>query len=228
MSSRENMLRIKAVRFALGDLADRVVFVGGATVSLYADRPTGEVRPTYDVDVLVELLDYGRYSALEEKLRERGFQNDIESGIICRYRVQGIIVDIMPTSENVLGFSNKWYPEAFAQAIEVLLEGTPIKLFSAVYFIASKIEAFKGRGEKDGRTSTDFEDIVYLLNNKTTIWKELDEAPATLYHYLKKEIQILLDVPYIEEWIGVHLDYHERGRVRFIMEGLSKFVRDVS
>jgi len=46
-----------------------------------------------------------------------GFENDIESNILCRYKVQGIIVDVMPTGENVLGFSNKWYPEGFKKAI---------------------------------------------------------------------------------------------------------------
>jgi hypothetical protein len=31
-------------------------FVGGATVSLYVDRPFNEVRPTDDVDIVIELL----------------------------------------------------------------------------------------------------------------------------------------------------------------------------
>ncbi len=43
---------------ALEELADEVVFVGGATVALYADRPSGEARPTDDVDILVELMHY--------------------------------------------------------------------------------------------------------------------------------------------------------------------------
>jgi hypothetical protein len=46
MSHQQNIVRIKAVHQALGDLSNRVLFVGGATVSLYTDRPTGEVRPT--------------------------------------------------------------------------------------------------------------------------------------------------------------------------------------
>ncbi len=35
MSHRENIARIKAVHYALEELAKDVVFVGGATVSLY-------------------------------------------------------------------------------------------------------------------------------------------------------------------------------------------------
>ena len=48
--------RIKVVYDALEELANEVVFVGGATVALYADRPSGEARPTDDVDILVELM----------------------------------------------------------------------------------------------------------------------------------------------------------------------------
>lgn len=44
MSQRENLLRIKAVYSALEEFADNVVFVGGATVSLYTDRLAEEVR----------------------------------------------------------------------------------------------------------------------------------------------------------------------------------------
>ncbi len=49
MSHRLNIIRIKGVYNALGELKDSVVFVGGATVSLYADMPDQvDVRPTED------------------------------------------------------------------------------------------------------------------------------------------------------------------------------------
>lgn len=107
--SRESITRIKVVYDALEELANEVAFVGGATVALYADRPSGEARgPTDDVDILVELTHYRDYAAIEERLRSKGFTNDTESGVICRYRVRGIIVDVMPTGENTLGFTNSW------------------------------------------------------------------------------------------------------------------------
>lgn len=174
MSHRENMLRIKAVYNALEELAQDVVFVGGATVSLYTDRVAEEVRPTDDIDILIELISYQAYAVIEEKLRQKGFTNDWESGVICRYKVQGIVVDVMPTSDQILGFSNKWYVPGFSNAINYILdEGYIIRIFAPPYFLATKLEAFKNRGHGDGRTSTDFEDIVYLLNNRSTIWKEL-------------------------------------------------------
>lgn len=83
MNHHQNIVRIKAVNDALEELAEHVVYVGGATVSLYADRTAEEVRPTDDVDIVIELMAYNDYSLLEEKLRSKGFENDVESGVIC-------------------------------------------------------------------------------------------------------------------------------------------------
>lgn len=52
---------------ALGDLKDKVVFVGGAVVSLYAERQWDEVRETDDVDILVEVYTHHQYADLEKK-----------------------------------------------------------------------------------------------------------------------------------------------------------------
>lgn len=130
MSFRENITRIKIVYDALGELSKDVIFIGGATVSLYADRPSGEVRPTDDVDILIELFGYKGYAFIEEKLRAKGFVNDLESKVICRHIVKGIIVDVMPASEAILGFSNKWYKEGFEDSTEVKIdEGYKIRIF---------------------------------------------------------------------------------------------------
>lgn len=226
MSHQDNIARIKAVYDALEELAEEVVFVGGATVSLYADRPAGEVRPTVDVDILVELAHYSDYAVIEEKLRQKGFVNDVASGVICRYIVKGIIVDIMPTAEGILGFANQWYAPAFQHAEKVAIgDQYAISIFSAPYFIATKLDAFNDRGENDGRFSTDFEDIVYVLNNRNTIWEEMEAADQDVIEYMKKEFETLLANPYIEEWIGSHLEYSEQNRVRLIAGNLKNFVQ---
>lgn len=56
MSEAANITRIRAVYRALGNLGDSVVFVGGATVSLYKDKPAMETRVTDDVDIAIELM----------------------------------------------------------------------------------------------------------------------------------------------------------------------------
>ena len=190
MSHHTNKVRIKAVANALGELKEKVVFVGGATISLYADRPVFEIRPTDDVDVIIEILNYADRAKLEEKLRSIGFNHDIESGVICRYQIQGIIVDIMPTDDPSIGFTNKWYPEGYKQAVNYDIdEQCRVSILSAPYFIATKLEAFKSRGKSDGRTSHDFEDIVYVIENRQVIWDEINNTQAGVKAYLKNEFQ---------------------------------------
>lgn len=225
MSYQQNIVRIKVVFDALEELIADVIFVGGATVSLYADRLGEETRPTDDVDILIEIANYKEYTKIEETLRNKGFINDIESGIICRYKINGIIVDIMPTAKEILGFTNKWYIDGFKYAESYKIDNHySIKIFSSVYFLATKLEAFKDRGYNDGRWSTDFEDIVYILNNRTTIWDELQATDKNLKQYLKLELNRLIENKYIDEWISVHLGYGEADRTYFIVGSIHEFL----
>ncbi|EOR96428.1 hypothetical protein ADIARSV_0331 [Arcticibacter svalbardensis MN12-7] len=210
----ENIIRLKAVALALKGLGQEYVFVGGATVSLYATDPelATEVRPTDDVDVVVELASYGGYAELDEKLRGMGFTNDIESGVICRYTIQGIIVDVMPTEPKVIGFSNKWYPEGFQSAVEHRLDDeVTIRRFSLVYFIATKWEAFKGRGKNDYRTSKDFEDLVYVMENVNDFEEQMQEIPEHLKGYLHESFKDVLFTDAFEEGLYAHLTGGYRG-----------------
>ena len=153
MSHHVNRVRIKAVHNALAALHETIVFVGGATVSLYADKPEQtDVRPTNDIDVLIEIGSYGAYAAIQEQLATIGFYVDPEAKVTCRYIYDGLTVDIMPTDESVLGFSNRWYKEGFSNLVTYQVdERTTVNIFSPAYFIASKLEAYKGRGNNDGR-----------------------------------------------------------------------------
>ncbi len=206
MSRLINITRIKAIAGILEALKQDVVFVGGATVSLYADGAGSESRPTDDVDVVIELASYNGYAELDELLRKVGFENEVASGVICRYKVQGIIVDIMPTQPEVIGFSNKWYPEGFLEAVTIQLDEQYVKIFSLPYFIASKLEAFKGRGENDYRFSSDFEDIVYVLENNDDVERQIINAPDTVLQYLKNEFRKLLNDSNLEEGLYAHLE----------------------
>jgi len=57
----------------------------------------------------------------------------------------------MPTNDPSIGFKNIWYPDGFAEAIGYQLdEQNTIKILSPPYFLATKLEAHKGRGKNDG------------------------------------------------------------------------------
>jgi nucleotide-binding universal stress UspA family protein len=72
---------IEAVAARLAGLINEVVFVGGATTALLVtDSAVTDIRPTYDVDLIVEVGTYARYTELEERMRSNGFIEVIESG----------------------------------------------------------------------------------------------------------------------------------------------------
>ena len=118
----------------LADLADEVVFVGGATLAVWITDPGAPpIRPTKDVDVIVEVTTRAGYYAFEERLRTRGFQP--EGKVICRWihRDTRLIVDAMPADPAILGFSNRWQREALPWAAEVQLPADePIRVTAGV------------------------------------------------------------------------------------------------
>ena len=107
MSTVLDMLETVARR--LEELIDDVVFVGGATTSLLVtDAAVIEIRPTIDIDLIVDITSLPKYAGLEKRLRRKGFTNVVElDAPICRWRVEGILVDVMPSLPDILGFSNR-------------------------------------------------------------------------------------------------------------------------
>jgi predicted nucleotidyltransferase len=208
MSNHNNIVRIKAIAGLMDQLHEDVVFVGGATVSLYADLKATESRPTDDVDIIIELASYHKYVVLDERLRDACFVNDTASGVICRYQIQGITVDIMPTHPEAIGFSNKWYPDGFKESITVNIDGKSIKIFSLPYFIASKLEAFNNRGKGDYRFSSDFEDIVYVLENNSQVQNLIMGASPEVRQYLQIAFKTMLYDSAFEEGLTAHLEPH--------------------
>src|SRR5665811_2121614 len=83
----ENVRMLELATEHLGDLLAEVVFVGGATVELWiTDQAASEFRPTDDIDVIVEITTLKEYHRFEGRVREAGFENDQQSGVICRFK----------------------------------------------------------------------------------------------------------------------------------------------
>ena len=190
-----NIRMIIAVAKRLGDLRDKVVFVGGCATGLFITDPAmPEVRATQDVDVIVEVASRMAYYRLEEELRLRGFKQDMsEDAPVCRWLVDRIKVDIMPTQEEILGFSNRWYLPAIKNADQLQLEDDlTIKLVSPPYFLATKIEAFNGRGGGDYLASHDMEDIITVLDGRPEIVTEIRSSSDDLKDFLSQTFRALL------------------------------------
>jgi len=160
----------------LNPMLDRVVFVGGATTWLFLSDPAApEVRPTKDVDVIVEIGSLVQYHRLEQELHDIGFRQPmVGGGPICRWTFGELTLDVMPTDSTILGFSNQWYLEALRYATERVLDpGVTILCVTAPYFVATKLEAFRGRGRGDFYASADLEDIVAVIDGRRELLEEL-------------------------------------------------------
>lgn len=169
-------------------------FLGGSIVPLLVDDPgLMDFRPTDDVDVIVEILGLAHQYALEEKLRVAGFENDISTGApICRWKIEGWIVDIMPVEGGVFGMNSRWFPEALATAeLRQAPGGEKIKVITAPYFLATKLEAFNDRGKAD-YYSHDLEDIVAVVDGCSSLAEEIACCPPDLCGYLAGKFQSLL------------------------------------
>ncbi|CAO96084.1 hypothetical protein [Erwinia tasmaniensis] len=200
MEAKQQQRMLVEVAGALGpDLVKQVTFVGGCTTALLlTDEVTAEqVRHTDDVDLIVHVISYASYHALQEKLKEKGFKivaPDKDEDIpICAMQLNELRVDIMPDDEAILGFSNRWYKEAMENAFDYQLnEDIIIKLVSPVYFIATKLEAWLGRGQGDALTSRDIEDIINLIDGREELISELGSAPDAVKAFISEQLSQLL------------------------------------
>jgi hypothetical protein len=195
MSHRNLELLADAARF-LRPLLGELVFVGGCTTPLLiTDTAAADVRPTYDVDAIAEITSYAAYTAFSERLRNLGFAEDVSEGApICRWRQQNTVLDVMPLDPKILGFSNRWYKPAMDAALEREIDtGLRIRVVAPVYFCATKLEAFAGRGKGDLQSSHDLEDLVTVVDGRVELLRELQSAEETVRRFVAAEIRKLLN-----------------------------------
>src|ERR1700674_5467144 len=101
----------------MDQLLDQIVFLGGCAAGLLITDPAAApVRVTYDVDIIAEIGSYPEYADFEDQLRGLGFVQDSTGGVMCRWVVEGVCVDVMSTSAKPLGFGNPWSEGAMKSA----------------------------------------------------------------------------------------------------------------
>ena len=111
---------------------------------------------------------------------------------MCRWRRDGVVVDVMPVDEHILGFSNRWYPAALATARALDLAEHRVRVAPPPLFVATKLEAFRGRGRGDFLASHDLEDIVTVFDGRAELPGEIAQAPADVRDYIAAELGALL------------------------------------
>lgn len=204
-----NVVLLERVAQRLGGaLRQQLVFVGGAVAGLLITDPgLPAIRPTEDVDLIVQALVRVDYQRTERALTALGFAHDLRRDApLCRWRIDGVTVDVMPTLEEILGFSNRWYALALQTAQPTTLpSGAVIRVIHAPVFVATKLEAFAGRGAGDYLFSHDLGDIVSVLDGRDSLPDECRSMPAALQRYLAERAGTLLATPAFLDALPGHL-----------------------
>jgi hypothetical protein len=194
LQQNPNLVRLATAAEKLEPLLDQIAFVGGCVTGLLLTDPAAAaVRPTLDVGAIVAIGSYVEFTLLENRLRDLGFRQPHSEGTpTCRWAIGDLILDLMPTDSSILGFGNRWYSPALEHAQKTRIGGYEIRMITAPYFLATKLEAFHTRGKNDFRMSHDLEDIVTVTDGRPELVDEVHLSPADLQEYLGDQFRDLL------------------------------------
>ena len=194
--------QLEAAAAVLGPVRDEVVFVGAATIHLWLTEPAAPpTRATDDVDVICEVATRAEYYRLGSRLRERGLHEAVDEPVVCRWKSDDpqLVLDVMPTDPDILGFSNPWYDEAISTAARVTLDsGVEIRAATPAPLVATKLSAWNGRGRGDLLRSLDVHDLLTRVDGRPELIDEIRAARSDLRAYVEEELARLLAEPYID------------------------------
>lgn len=222
-----NLNLLKVAVHQLLPILDELVFVGGCVTGLLiSDEAAADVRPTFDVDAIAEITSYEDYARFSNRLRELGFTEDTsEDAPVCRWRNDETRLDVLPLDEKILGFSNRWYKPAMESAQEhEIEEDIRIRIVTAPYFCATKLEAFKGRGGGDYLASHDLEDLITVIDGRPELLDELRITPEDVSSYIARAIGHLLATGGFIDALPGYLPHDEssQGRLGILLKRLKE------
>jgi predicted nucleotidyltransferase len=221
-NTRINRLVTKKIALALGELNEQVVYVGGAVVSLYVDDPgADDVRPTKDLDLTMKIASLSELENIRQSLAVKGFVQSAMDSVMCRFRYDDVLVDVMATVPIGWAPGNRWFERGLDQAISKELEEISIRILPLPYFLATKFDAFFDRGVDDLWASHDYEDIVYLFNHITDISEQILNSEEVVKRYLGEcADQILTNRSFQEAIMGNLFFEHQGERFKLIIDKL--------
>jgi len=131
----------------------------------------------------------------------------------------------MPLDEKILGFSNRWYKPAMDSAVARELEpGLRVRVVTGLFFCATKLEAFAGRGKNDYLASHDLEDLVSVVDGRAELVEEIYAGPEDVRTYIASEITKLLAIgSFVDALPGYLLpDAASQARISTVLERLKQ------
>lgn len=219
---------IETIAAALGELNEKVAFVGGAVVGFYAnDLAAEDVRPTKDIDMTLDIVSLGNLELFREALLSKGFIQHPDDDVVCRFRYGHILVDVMAIHPVGWAPANRWFASGFDHLVLKTSKKQSFKLLSLPYFMATKFDAHADRGGSDPRTSKDFEDIVYLLDYIVNFEQQILAAPKDVKTYLVSQFDAILKDDLKQEAILAQLSYAiQMERFKIIMAKIKAIVAE--
>src|SRR5688500_6829372 len=108
---------IEIVADGLGEaFLAQVAFVGGCTTAMLVTDASvlDDIRFTDDVDLVIELAGISAWQHLTARLAVKNFKITGEDEVNCRFRFNDVVVDVMPSDPEVLGYANRWFVEGLS------------------------------------------------------------------------------------------------------------------
>ncbi len=148
--------------------------------------------------------------------------------VVCRFRYDDILVDVMATIPIGWAPGNRWFEKGFKRAITFDLDNLQIRLLPLPYFLATKFDTFFDRGIKDLFASHDYEDIVYLFNHCSDISNQVLISEAELKNYLAECASKIIESRSLKEAIIGSLFYEGQDqRFDLIINKLSNIANGI-
>jgi hypothetical protein len=142
---------------------------------------------------------------LRERLAKKKIYPAPSEKVMYRYSYEDILIDFIPFEETPLGPTNRWLKPGFKKAYPVQIGNTEIKILPVSLFLATKWEAFKSRGN-DPRTSHDFEDMIYIIDNNLEVVQDIKNAENDVKLFLKEMSDEILNHSSRNEIIECHIN----------------------
>ena len=193
-----NRALFEAVVRLLRPVLDDLVFVGGCTTGLFLTDPAASgIRPTKDVDAIVDVTSYAKYASLAERLRALGLAEDTTPGApLCRWRRAEMIVDVMPTDASRARLQQSMVPRGDRNRPEC--DGSPATPCGSSH-----------RRCSSPRNSKRFTAVARMTSSRVTISRTLSRswmaaraitaevaaADREVRAYIATEVRALLDNP---------------------------------
>jgi predicted nucleotidyltransferase len=136
----------------------------------------------------------------------------------------------MPLDPKILGFANRWYKEALREArIQILQPSLKVRVISAPVFLATKMEAFRGRGHRDYFSSHDLEDVLSVVDGRPELIEEVEASSQNLSTYLASEFRVLLQTARFIDALPAHLapDPASQSRIPLLLKRIQKLAQQI-